>query len=126
MTIGEPLQATPYIAAGLMLSLVTNIDYLEAFINYFHENVVNNNVQVMVNFDKLVFRFPQGMSFEEKRIITQRLESADSLILHRLGKIDGLVERAVSTGGEFLDDPDSSLSFLVNRIKTLQLKHNYA
>lgn len=120
----EPLQAG-YLIVGLICALVTNLDYLEVFINYFNDSIVNNNVEVLINNGKLSFILPETVPIQDRDAIIQSLESTDGLILNKLRRIDYLLENGISDDDNSLEDPDSSLSFCVNRLKTLQSKYKY-
>lgn len=122
--IDEPLQAG-FLIAGLITSLAMHLDYLEVFVDYFNESIVNNNVAVMINNNRLSFTLPETVSTEVSNKIIKSLESTDSLILNRLKTIDSIVERSITLEGHELDDPDSPLSFCVNRLKTIQPKYKY-
>jgi hypothetical protein len=109
----------------VLAALTTNLDYLEVFIDIFNNELLINNVQVISISDKLTFKLPEFISPYDKLRIINKLESTDSLILDRLRIVDKIVEKGISLEGHLLDDPDSSLSRKVRRLKDLQLKYKY-
>jgi hypothetical protein len=128
IVIGEPLQSTctnSFVVLGVLGYIALHLDYLESFINYFHNFIIINNVEVINVSDKLSFNLTETLSTEEKCSIINTLERTDSMILNRFSTVDNLVERAIELHGDQLDDPDSALSFQIGRLKNLQLQYKY-
>ena len=109
----------------VITGLTINLDYLDVFVNIFNTDIAKHSVEVISVGDKLTFELPDTTPLEEKLRIIKKLESTDSLILEKLKRIDSLVAKGINLRGDLLDDPESSLSLSVNRLKTLQLKYKY-